>query len=135
MSSLSFSISEIVLTNSGNTGNDWSPILYAYSKNGFEWGSICSTLSNPVNNYPIIEQGSPNNGISYLQLTCQSGQYQLYFAMGSGIASIIAQCITSPNPYPKNQISLWNGSQSTSFKLIIDLSATTELTGISLQAV
>ncbi|MFN0729476.1 hypothetical protein [Polaribacter gochangensis] len=135
MSNLSFAISEIVITNPGTTGNDWSPIVYAYSKNGFEWGTICSTLNNQVNNYPILEQGSSNNGVSYLQITCQSGQYQLYFTMASGIANILAQCVTSPKPYPNNQVSLWSGAQNTNFKLTIDLKATNELTGISLQPV
>ncbi|PWG04886.1 hypothetical protein [Polaribacter aquimarinus] len=135
MSNLSFSISEVVLNNPDNTGNNWSPILYAYNSNNIEWGSICSSLNNPISNYPILENGGTYPGVSYLQLTCQSGQYQLYYTMASGKAYITAQCITSPKPYPNNQMALWNGSASTKFKLIIDLKATSELTGISLQAI
>ena len=135
MSNLSFTISEVVLTNPGNTGNDWIPLIYAYAANDFEWGTICSTQNNSVNNYPIIQQNNPNNGVSYLQVTCKSGQYQLYYTMASGKAYIIAQCITTLKAYPNNQIPLWNGSENTKFKLIIDVSASTEMTGISLQPI
>lgn len=136
MSQNLFTIKEVELKNQNQTTG--SPLLYAANMdNSFEWGALCSNTNTPVANFPILYYPNPIPQITFLQLATLKGQYQLYWndsgAAGQGV--IMAQCLTTEINYPKNQIALWSGSTAAakSFKLIIDLSATSNMEGISLQ--
>lgn len=122
--------------NQGDNNYPYCPFVFAVNgTNNFEWGAFCQAPSVPVANFPILKNGETFPNVSYLMISTQKGQYQLYWNDGAnpGDATILLQELTTSTPYPNNQVALWSGSSSEAltFTLKID-QTTTSGSGISL---
>ena len=116
--------------------NQYCPFVFAVNgTNNFEWGAFCQKPDVPVANFPILKVNETFPNVSYLMISTQNGQYQLYWNDGAatGDAIILLQDLTTSTPYPNNQTALWNGktSPNQTFTLNIDMTATSG-SGISL---
>lgn len=132
--SLPFTITHIEVRN--QTTETGSPLVYAVNTlNSFEWGVSCSgTMQVP--HFPILKVGNQFKNISFLQVSTNQGQYQLYWNDGAqaGDAIMLVQCLTTDTPYPNNQKNLMSltSMASRTFKLVIDLAVNDGFGGISL---
>lgn len=126
-----FMISQIDVTFADPPQNaePWSPFVFAFTGNGeFEWGAYCAQAStkpsHAPNGYPIVKQGSPNSGISYLQVATQKAQYQIYWNDdGSGNGIVQSQDRTAEMQPVKALTGALPISTPVQFVLKIDLTA------------
>ncbi|GAB5409425.1 MAG: hypothetical protein BalsKO_17900 [Balneolaceae bacterium] len=125
-----FTITNVETTfNQGNNNFPYCPFVFAVNgSNNFEWGAFCQAKEVPVANFPILKYGENYPNISYLMISTQKGQYQLFWNQGTnpGDAIILLQELTTSTPYPRNQTPLWSGSsaEALSFTLNIDQTVT-----------
>lgn len=100
----SFPITQVNVTSSQDLNPPYAIVFARNNQNGFEWGAQCVVGSTAVANFPILQYGQPVPDVSYLQIYCGGGQYQIFWqptGEGNGVA-VMLEDVLSQNPYPHN---------------------------------
>jgi hypothetical protein len=127
-----------ITVNTPGSGNDYTPLVYKTNTNGqIVFGYDCGNeidLDSPIKIHFVT--GPIPSGNSFITISTSRGQYQIYWNDGNpGEYIVLLKSLTSSNPFPYNQSSLWTGTTaSQNFTLHIDMTQLGSGDGITLIA-